>query len=99
LRDTKQRLAALDALLADNQTIIQKNNSNKFASMRTKIAQLKEQIANERKVYQTHLRGLAKDLLEEHRQRLTTYITETYLGMERVEQNLAPALTKASDKL
>lgn len=99
LRDTKQRLAALDALLADNQTIIQKNNSNKFAAMRTKIAQLKEQIANERKVYQTHLRGLAKDLLEEHRQRLTTYITETYLGMERVEQNLAPAPTKASDKL
>ena len=99
LRDTKQRLSALESLVADNQMVIDKKNSAKFATMRNKIAQLKEQIAVERKVYQTHLRGLAKDLLEEHRQRLTTYITETYLGMERVEQNLAPAPTKASDKL
>ncbi|MCP5176501.1 MAG: tetratricopeptide repeat protein [Moraxellaceae bacterium] len=99
LRDTKQRLSALESLVADNQMVIDKKNSTKFATMRNKIAQLKEQIAVERKVYQTHLRGLAKDLLEEHRQRLTTYITETYLGMERVEQNLAPAPTKASDKL
>jgi hypothetical protein len=64
-----------------------------------KSNKLKLQIADERLAHQTHLRTLAKGLLEEHRQRLTTYITETYLGMERVEKNLTPAPSKASDKL
>lgn len=99
LRETKMRLAALDALLADNQAIINNKPSSKFANLRTKINALKLQITDERKIYQAHMRTLAKSLLEEHRQRLTTYITETYLGMERVEKNLTPAPSKASDKL
>jgi tetratricopeptide (TPR) repeat protein len=99
LRETKIRLAALDSLLANNSVIIDQKSSTKFAGLRDKIKQLKLQIADERLAHQTHLRTLAKGLLEEHRQRLTTYITETYLGMERVEKNLTPAPSKASDKL
>ena len=93
------RLTALDTLLADNTAIIYQKSSTKFASLRDKISKLKVQIADERVAHQIHLRTLAKSLLEEHRQRLTTYITETYLGMERVEKILTPAPSKASDKL
>ena len=99
LRETKMRLTALDTLLADNTAIINQKSSTKFASLRDKISKLKVQIADERVAHQIHLRTLAKSLLEEHRQRLTTYITETYLGMERVEKILTPAPSKASDKL
>lgn len=99
LRETKSRLAALETLLTDNQTIAAKKNSLKFNDMRLKIAQRKDEIAQARKSYQAYLRTLAKSTIEEHRQRLTTYITESYLGMERTEQSLAPTRPKASDKL
>ncbi|HNL79811.1 MAG TPA: hypothetical protein PKL69_05620, partial [Agitococcus sp.] len=98
LRETKMRLAALETLLKDNKEIIAKKNSAKFTNLRTKAEQLKTQIADARLAQQTQLRELAKGLLEERRQRLTTYITETYLGMERVEGSNASPNTKASDK-
>jgi molybdopterin converting factor small subunit len=95
---TKARLAALDTLLNDNKQIIAKKHSTKFATLREKTEKLKVTVAESRLTQQRELRDLAKNLIEDRRQRLTTYITETYLGMERVENKDIPLPSKASDK-
>lgn len=97
LRMTKARLSALDTLLNDNKQVIAKKHSTKFASMRDKAEKLKENVKQTRLTQQSELRDLAKNLIEERRQRLTTYITETYLGMERVENKNISLPSKASD--
>ena len=99
LRETKARLSTIETLLADNKTVIQNKNSRKFPALKDKTVLLQQQTAEARVVYQTYLRSLAKSLLDERRQRLTNYITETYLGMERVENMNAPVTPKASEKL
>jgi len=98
LRMTKVRLSALETLLNDNKEVIAKKNSNKFPSMREKAEKLKVKISDLRVAQQNELRNLAKTLLDDRRQRLTTYITETYLGMERVESKNTSLPSKASDK-
>ena len=99
LRETKMRLTALETLISDNQQLIASKPSPKFAKLRTQAESLKTQISQERSAYQAYLRTLAQGLLEERRQRLTSYITETYLGMERVENKNTALPSKASDKL
>ncbi len=99
LRDTKSRLATVETLLADNQQAAQAKNSQKFPALKDKALALQTQVADARVMYQDYLRTLAKGLIEDRRQRLTTYITETYLGMERVEQKTSPAAPKVSEKL
>lgn len=99
LRETKARLSTIETLLADNKTVIQNKHSGKFPALKDKTVLLQQQTAEARVVYQTYLRSLAKSLLDERRQRLTNYITETYLGMERVENMNAPVTPKASEKL
>jgi len=66
--------------------------------MREKAEKLKVKISDLRVAQQNELRNLAKTLLDDRRQRLTTYITETYLGMERVESKNTSLPSKASDK-
>jgi acyl carrier protein phosphodiesterase len=99
LRDTKARLATVETLLADNQTVTQHKNSQKFPALKDKAISLQTQVADAKLMYQTYLRSLAKNLIEERRQRLTTYITETYLGMERVDTKTSSTAPKASEKL
>ena len=99
LRDTKARLATVETLLADNQTVTQHKNSQKFPALKDKAISLQTQVANAKLMYQKYLRSLAKNLIEERRQRLTTYITETYLGMERVDTKTSSTAPKASEKL
>ncbi len=99
LRETKARLNTIETLLADNKTVIQNKNSAKFPTLKAKALLLQQQTADARVMYQNYLRSLAKTLLDDRRQRLTNYITETYLGMERVENKAAPITPKASEKL
>lgn len=99
LRDTKSRLATVETLLADNKQVAEAKSSQKFPALKDKTLALQTQVADARIMYQGYLRTLAKGLIEERRQRLTTYITETYLGMERVEQKTSPAASKVSEKL
>ncbi|MBH1972004.1 tetratricopeptide repeat protein [Moraxellaceae bacterium AER2_44_116] len=99
LRDTKARLATVETLLADNQTVTQHKNSQKFPALKDKAISLQTQVADAKLMYQKYLRSLAKNLIEERRQRLTTYITETYLGMERVDTKTRFNAPKASEKL
>lgn len=99
LRETRMRLAALETLIADNKQAIASKPSAKFSQLRTQTENLKAQISEQRVAYQAYLRTLAQGLLEERRQRLTSYITETYLGMERVEHKDTSLPSKASDKL
>lgn len=99
LRDTKARLATVETLLADNQTVTQHKNSQKFPALKDKAISLQTQVADAKLMYQKYLRSLAKNLIEERRQRLTTYITETYLGMERVDTKTSSTAPKASEKL
>lgn len=99
LRETKARMTTIESLLADNKAVIDNKNSVKFPALKTKALLLQTQTADARVMYQNHLRALAKSLLEDRRQRLTTYITETYLGMERVENKTTPIAPKASEKL
>ncbi|PTQ88180.1 tetratricopeptide repeat protein [Agitococcus lubricus] len=103
LRETKARLATVETLLADNKAVVQRNNSQKFPSLKAKAEKLQGEVADAKLMYQNYLRSLAKNLIDERRQRLTAYIAETYLGMERTESKLAPADTaptpKASEKL
>ena len=99
LRDTKSRLATVETLLADNQNVLQRKNSQKFPELKDKALVLQTQVGEAKLAYKNHLRTLAKGLIEERRQRLTTYITETYLGMERVENKPSPVAPKVSEKL
>ena len=99
LRDTKSRLATVETLLADNQNVLQRKNSQKFPELKDKALALQTQVDEAKLSYKNHLRTLAKSLIEERRQRLTTYITETYLGMERVENKPSPVAPKVSEKL
>jgi len=99
LRDTKARLATVETLLVDNQTVTQHKNSQKFPALKDKAISLQTQVADAKLMYQKYLRSLAKNLIEERRQRLTTYITETYLGMERVDTKTSSTAPKASEKL
>jgi hypothetical protein len=99
LRDTKSRLATVETLLADNQNILQRHNSQKFPALKDKALALQTQVDDAKLTYKNYLRTLAKSLIEERRQRLTTYITETYLGMERVENKPSPVAPKVSEKL
>ena len=99
LRDTKSRLATVETLLADNQNVLQRHNSQKFPALKDKALALQTQVDDAKLTYKNYLRTLAKSLIEERRQRLTTYITETYLGMERVENKPSPVAPKVSEKL
>lgn len=90
LRETKSRLATVETLLNDNKQVISNSNSAKFPALKDKAEKLQVQVAEARQMYQNYLRSLAKNLLEERRQRLTAYIAETYLGMERVESKTTP---------
>jgi hypothetical protein len=103
LRDTKSRLATLETLLADNKLVAGNNDSAKFPVLKEKAEKLQKDVADARLMYQNYLRSLAKNLIEERRQRLTSYIAETYLGMERVESKATPPAAtppapKASEK-
>lgn len=103
LRDTKSRLATVETLLADNKLVVGNRNSSKFPALKAKAEKLQVQVADARMMYQNYLRSLAKNLIDERRQRLTAYIAEIYLGMERVESKITPPATtppapKASEK-
>jgi len=98
LKETKIRLNALETLFNDNKQVIAEQNSKRFGDLRDKTEKLKTQIAETQAAQKNQLRDLAKTLLEDRRKRLTTYITETYLGMERVENKTNSVPPKASDK-
>ena len=74
LRDTKSRLATVETLLADNQNVLQRKNSQKFPELKDKALALQTQVDEAKLSYKNHLRTLAKSLIEERRQRLTTLL-------------------------
>lgn len=98
LRETKLRLSALDTLRDENQTLIKSAYSKKLPTLKDRLAADQTRIAGARAEYQSYLKNLANSLLDERRQKLTGYLSESYLGMERVESKVSAPAKENSDK-